>query len=209
MWRSIWHQSMEKNLPQQHLNWTTPWLWCKMLGKFLYLLDVEWDHVDNHFVPVCSNLVLSLQLVEKLSAKAPDGSIKLKILSAIAEEHNIKWEPKSFGDNVTKASQDLLVGFVYSGFSLVYFDKKSRYYSLSFWHYLYAKVGPSTLQKPAYVEPFKSMFHHLFMMKSVLQIHVLPHNLNQCMMHIQVHLSRECKWWNACLILKPDLQVLF
>ncbi|CAL5186373.1 unnamed protein product [Lathyrus oleraceus] len=49
-------------------------------------------------------------LVEKLSAKAPDGPTKIKILTAIAEEHNIKWESKSFGDNDTKASQDLLVG---------------------------------------------------------------------------------------------------
>jgi vacuolar protein sorting-associated protein IST1 len=70
-------------------------------------------------VPFFSNLMLSLQLVEKLSAKAPDGPTKIKILTAIAEEHNIKWEPKSFGEDDAKASQDLLVGFVYSGMSLV------------------------------------------------------------------------------------------
>ncbi|XP_024641289.1 sericin 1 isoform X2 [Medicago truncatula] len=64
-------------------------------------------------------------LVEKLSAKAPDGPTKIKILTAIAEEHNIDWEPKSFGDNDTKASHDLL-------------------------------DGPSTLQKPAYEEPFQA-----------------------------------------------------
>lgn len=49
-------------------------------------------------------------LVEKLSAKAPDGPTKIKILTAIAEEHNIKWEPKSFGETDVKSSQDLLVG---------------------------------------------------------------------------------------------------
>ncbi|QHN77731.1 sericin [Arachis hypogaea] len=49
-------------------------------------------------------------LVEKLSAKAPDGPTKIKILSAINEEHNIKWEPKSFGENDIKPSQDLLAG---------------------------------------------------------------------------------------------------
>ncbi|MED6110586.1 hypothetical protein PIB30_044434 [Stylosanthes scabra] len=49
-------------------------------------------------------------LVEKLSAKAPDGPTKIKILSAIAEEHNIKWEHKSFGENDVKPSQDLLAG---------------------------------------------------------------------------------------------------
>ncbi|KAI4350748.1 hypothetical protein L6164_005169 [Bauhinia variegata] len=38
-------------------------------------------------------------LVEKLSAKAPDGPKKIKILSEIAEEHNVKWEKKSFNEN--------------------------------------------------------------------------------------------------------------
>lgn len=49
-------------------------------------------------------------LIEKLSAKAPDGPTKIKILTAIAEEHNIKWEPKSFGETDAKFSQDLLAG---------------------------------------------------------------------------------------------------
>ncbi|KAI4347023.1 hypothetical protein L6164_007874 [Bauhinia variegata] len=48
-------------------------------------------------------------LVEKLSAKAPDGPTKIKVLSAIAEEHNIKWENKSFVENDTK-SQDFQTG---------------------------------------------------------------------------------------------------
>lgn len=49
-------------------------------------------------------------LVEKLSAKAPDGPTKMKILAAIAEEHNIKWEPKSFGESDLKPAQDSQVG---------------------------------------------------------------------------------------------------
>lgn len=48
-------------------------------------------------------------IVEKLSAKAPDGQSKIKILTAIAEEHNIKWDPKSFGDNINPPA-DLLNG---------------------------------------------------------------------------------------------------
>ncbi|TYK10119.1 Ist1 domain-containing protein [Cucumis melo var. makuwa] len=48
-------------------------------------------------------------LVEKLSAKAPDGQSKLKILTAIAEEYNIKWDPKSFGDSINPPA-DLLNG---------------------------------------------------------------------------------------------------
>uniref|UniRef100_A0A5B6ZA71 Uncharacterized protein n=1 Tax=Davidia involucrata TaxID=16924 RepID=A0A5B6ZA71_DAVIN len=49
-------------------------------------------------------------LVEKLSAVAPDGQTKIKILSAIAEEHNIKWDPKSFGEKDSKPPDDLLNG---------------------------------------------------------------------------------------------------
>ncbi|XP_061347659.1 uncharacterized protein LOC133293137 [Gastrolobium bilobum] len=48
-------------------------------------------------------------LVEKLSAKAPDGPTKIKILSAIAEEHNVKWQP-SLEENDVNSSHDLLVG---------------------------------------------------------------------------------------------------
>ncbi|GFQ01595.1 ist1-like protein [Phtheirospermum japonicum] len=48
-------------------------------------------------------------LVEKLSATAPDGQTKIKILSAIAEEHNVKWDPKSFGDKDYASPNDLLV----------------------------------------------------------------------------------------------------
>uniref|UniRef100_A0A2N9J592 IST1-like protein n=1 Tax=Fagus sylvatica TaxID=28930 RepID=A0A2N9J592_FAGSY len=49
-------------------------------------------------------------LVEKLSAKAPDGQAKLKILSAIAEEHNVKWDPNSAEEKDTKSYEDLLNG---------------------------------------------------------------------------------------------------
>ncbi|KAF2304045.1 hypothetical protein GH714_026636 [Hevea brasiliensis] len=52
--------------------------------------------------------VVSRLLVEKLSAKAPDGPTKMKILSAIAEEHNVKWDPKSFGEKDIMPHEDLL-----------------------------------------------------------------------------------------------------
>lgn len=53
---------------------------------------------------------VSRLLVEKLSVKAPDGPTKIKILTAIAEEHNINWDPKSFGEKDSKPSEDLLNG---------------------------------------------------------------------------------------------------
>ncbi|XP_059432106.1 uncharacterized protein LOC132165521 [Corylus avellana] len=49
-------------------------------------------------------------LVEKLSAKAPDGQTKIKILSAIAEEHNVKWDPNSLDEKDTSPPEDLLNG---------------------------------------------------------------------------------------------------
>ena len=48
-------------------------------------------------------------MVEKLSAKAPDGQTKIKILSAIAEEHNVKWDPNSLDEKDTRPPEDLLV----------------------------------------------------------------------------------------------------
>lgn len=34
--------------------------------------------------------------MDKLSVKAPDGPTKVKILTEIAEEHNVVWEAQSF-----------------------------------------------------------------------------------------------------------------
>ncbi|KAL0337320.1 UNVERIFIED_CONTAM: IST1-like protein [Sesamum calycinum] len=53
---------------------------------------------------------VSRMLVEKLSAKAPDGQTKIKILSAIAEEHNVKWDPRSFEEKDPRPPSDLLTG---------------------------------------------------------------------------------------------------
>lgn len=49
--------------------------------------------------------------MEKLSATAPDGQTKIKILSAIAEEHNVKWDPKSFEEKRSVCASDLLKWF--------------------------------------------------------------------------------------------------
>lgn len=53
---------------------------------------------------------VSRLLVEKLSSKSPDGPTKIKILTAIAEEHNIKWDPMSFEEKDTKPPEDMLNG---------------------------------------------------------------------------------------------------
>ncbi|WVZ69116.1 hypothetical protein U9M48_017954 [Paspalum notatum var. saurae] len=58
-------------------------------------------------------------VIEKLSAGAPDIQTKIKTLSSIAEEHNIKWEPKGFEEKLQKPNEDLLYGSAtYSGGSI-------------------------------------------------------------------------------------------
>lgn len=56
------------------------------------------------------NCGVSRMLVEKLSAKAPDGQTKMRILGAIAEEHGVKWDPKSLEGVESVPSNDLLNG---------------------------------------------------------------------------------------------------
>lgn len=56
------------------------------------------------------NCGVGRMLVEKLSAVAPDGQAKFKVLNAIAEEHNIIWDSNSFEEKETKPVNDLLNG---------------------------------------------------------------------------------------------------
>lgn len=66
--------------------------------------------------------IMLLQLVEKLSATAPDGQTKVKILSAIADEHNVKWDPMSFGGKDSTPPSDLLVWFSCSKYLTVHVE---------------------------------------------------------------------------------------
>lgn len=53
---------------------------------------------------------VSRMLVEKLSAIAPDVQTKMKVLSAVAKEHNVNWDPTSFEEKESKPPDDLLNG---------------------------------------------------------------------------------------------------
>ncbi|KAI3742099.1 hypothetical protein L1987_59779 [Smallanthus sonchifolius] len=53
---------------------------------------------------------VSHMLVEKLSAVAPDLQTKIKVLSAVAKDHNIDWDPTSFEEKESKPQSDLLNG---------------------------------------------------------------------------------------------------
>ncbi|KAJ0799700.1 putative vacuolar protein sorting-associated protein Ist1 [Helianthus annuus] len=56
---------------------------------------------------------VSRMLVEKLSAVAPDVQTKVKVLSAVAKEHNVDWDPTSFEEKESKPPDDLLNGPTY------------------------------------------------------------------------------------------------
>ncbi|KAL5728852.1 hypothetical protein ACHQM5_001886 [Ranunculus cassubicifolius] len=56
------------------------------------------------------NCGVNRTVVENLSARTPDGQTKLKILSEIAKEHNIEWDPKAFGEKELQPPDDLLNG---------------------------------------------------------------------------------------------------
>ncbi|XP_042453035.1 uncharacterized protein LOC122037572 isoform X1 [Zingiber officinale] len=53
---------------------------------------------------------VSRVMVEKLSANAPDIQTKVKVLNEVAKEHGIKWESKTFEEEVQKPKDDLLSG---------------------------------------------------------------------------------------------------
>ncbi|PKA55923.1 hypothetical protein AXF42_Ash014595 [Apostasia shenzhenica] len=53
---------------------------------------------------------VSRMVVEKLSAKAPDIETKVKILAAVAKEHNVNWDSKALEEQLQKPNEDLLNG---------------------------------------------------------------------------------------------------
>ncbi|XP_047947388.1 uncharacterized protein LOC125193601 [Salvia hispanica] len=57
---------------------------------------------------------VSRLLVEKLSAIAPDGQAKIKVLSALAEEHNVKWDPDLFEEKRSGGTSSIKNETVYS-----------------------------------------------------------------------------------------------
>ncbi|CAJ1951586.1 unnamed protein product [Sphenostylis stenocarpa] len=114
------------------------------------LVDVKKQLTSKYgkeFVSAAVDLRPDCGLVEKLSAKAPDGPTKIKILAAIAEEHNIKWEPKSFEENDVKSSQDLLSG--QSTFEKAAYAEPSQIHVPP----VHDEKGPSVVRASSQVKP--------------------------------------------------------
>lgn len=85
-------------------------------GDVPELVDVRKHFTDKYgkdFITAAIELRpdcgVSRMLTEKLSAVAPDLPTKIKVLSAIAEEHNVVWDAKPLEQNSVAAS-DLLTG---------------------------------------------------------------------------------------------------
>ncbi|KAF3781680.1 IST1-like protein [Nymphaea thermarum] len=49
-------------------------------------------------------------VIEKLSAKTPDGQTKLKMLAAIAKEHNVDWDPHAVEEQVSDLPETKFAG---------------------------------------------------------------------------------------------------
>lgn len=64
-----------------------------------------------HLQKYCAS---SIQIIEKLSVKAPSGDSKLKVLKAIAQEYNIEWDSSNTEAEFNKKYEDLLVAFANS-----------------------------------------------------------------------------------------------
>jgi hypothetical protein len=51
-----------------------------------------------------------LQIIEKLSVRAPSGEVKLKLMKEIAAEYNVAWDPSGAEAELLLTPEDLLVG---------------------------------------------------------------------------------------------------
>lgn len=49
-------------------------------------------------------------IIEKLSVRAPSGEVKLKLMTEIAAEHGMEWDPTASESELLKAPEDLLEG---------------------------------------------------------------------------------------------------
>lgn len=58
-----------------------------------------------------------MQIIEKLSVKAPSAESKLKVLKAIAHEYNLDWDSSNTEAEFNKKYEDLLV--IYANLLLI------------------------------------------------------------------------------------------
>ena len=84
------------------------WQWCQSHSKW------NLQHAQPGIVLLTkwASLTFSkcwVQIIEKLSVKAPSGESKLKVLKAIAQEYNVEWDSSNTEAEFNKKYEDLLV----------------------------------------------------------------------------------------------------
>ena len=97
------------------------WQWCQSHSKWnlqlaqarIVLLRKWASFTFSKYWASC------LQIIEKLSVKAPSGESKLKVLKAIAQEYNVEWDSSNTEAEFNKKYEDLLVAFANSFYSLL------------------------------------------------------------------------------------------
>ena len=72
------------------------------------------DHKNEDLLHLQKYCVSFIQIIEKLSVKAPSGESKLKVLKAIAQEYNVEWDSSNTEAEFNKKYEDLLVAFANS-----------------------------------------------------------------------------------------------
>ncbi|CAN1268050.1 IST1-like protein, partial [Linum perenne] len=103
---------------------------CADLPELMQVQMLFTSKYGKEFVAAATELMpdcgVNRQIVELLSVRAPSPDIKLKLLKAIAEEHELDWDPAGSEAELSKPHEDLLNGpaQIVSGSKLPFPDEK-------------------------------------------------------------------------------------
>ncbi|CAN1802125.1 IST1-like protein, partial [Linum perenne] len=103
---------------------------CADLPELMQVQMLFTSKYGKEFVAAATELMpdcgVNRQIVELLSVRAPSLDIKLKLLKAIAEEHELDWDPAGSEAELSKPHEDLLNGpaQIVSGSKLPFPDEK-------------------------------------------------------------------------------------
>ncbi|KAJ6812929.1 uncharacterized protein M6B38_146335 [Iris pallida] len=105
----------------------------------------------NSVLEVRPDCGVSRLVVEKLSARAPDVETKIKILTSIAQEYKVKWDSKSFEEQLQKPNDDLLNGPTFSSSNKVPKESSSVNYPPAADHSKESSTSKNAASKPTSV----------------------------------------------------------
>lgn len=89
---------------------------CSDLPEFMQIRSLFTAKYGKEFVAAASDLrpdsSVNRTVIEKLSVRAPFAELKIKVLKAIAQEHNLQWDSSSTEEEFSKKHEDLLDGSI-------------------------------------------------------------------------------------------------